>query len=203
MRVTGFSVSSNSTGVMHTEQVLDVGGGLSLATTGVKPTVTNGSKLALQDVSVVRRKLDGNTEIARLGSLAPGGTATADFIGFTPQTAAGSILLEQRSALDNRDELWSKGFVLAELTTLLVPRGATATGPVATPLQPGETCLFAWTPETLTGVTADPDASQKKRATLLIAHLTYPTWPEARPDKSAKPFGKDVPSPNDPVDLKD
>jgi len=243
-RMTGFSISSNSTGMVHTEQVLDFGGGLSYSTTGSRPQVTNGTKLNLRDVGVLRRKLDGYTEIARLPTLAAGATESLSFAEYpakifsksqgetenSPTSPPQEILVKNANPLfldevmsADRNDLWARGLVLKPLANAVTSSEILVDPKTKTPdaiqrdkpnqrektntllLSPGKVCLLAWAADPLPGVTTDPDAPQKKHASLVVAHLKYPPWPAASTDVNSKPADKyqindDPPVSKPPVD---
>ncbi len=79
--LTGYSVSSNATGMIHSEHMAELAGALALADDGqAPPRVTNATGLALRDAGVVRRLASGaESEIAWIGALNPGDAATLNF----------------------------------------------------------------------------------------------------------------------------
>ena len=74
-RLTGFSVASNATDYMHSEEMADFGGTVTLHqdSDGVL-RVTNGTKHPLDDCQAVRGTRDGEQELAQIGRLEPGAT---------------------------------------------------------------------------------------------------------------------------------
>ena len=75
-----YLVRSNSTGLLHTEMILDVGGGIRLTGTDDNLAVDNGSLINIEDAGVVRRNSNGDLEFAWLGSLEAGSEQSLDFI---------------------------------------------------------------------------------------------------------------------------
>jgi hypothetical protein len=79
-----FLVQSNSTGMLHNENLLDLGGALQLSETETDGTatkwgLTNGSRIELLGVGVVYRTPEGNYQRCWLGELPAGNTAQLDF----------------------------------------------------------------------------------------------------------------------------
>lgn len=79
-----FLVQSNSTGMLHNENLLDLGGALQLSETETEGTatkweLTNGSRIELLGAGVVYRTPEGNYRRCWLGELAAGSTAQLDF----------------------------------------------------------------------------------------------------------------------------
>ena len=71
-RMRDFLVQSNSTGMLHNENLLDVGGSFELTQTDNLTTVQNGTAIDLKNAGVVRRRLDGQLQHAWVGELAAG-----------------------------------------------------------------------------------------------------------------------------------
>ena len=69
MRLTGFQVDSNSTGMVHSEQMYDLGGSLQLTGNSTRGfQVRNDTELDLHDVGVLRKTSDG-LELAWIGDM--------------------------------------------------------------------------------------------------------------------------------------
>ncbi len=85
----GFSVASNSLGILHAEHMQDVGGGIELANGATE--VVNGSSLTLEGAQVFR---DGRS--AWIGRLSPGESAALDFsLSKGPVPSAAPLPMEQ------------------------------------------------------------------------------------------------------------
>jgi hypothetical protein len=70
--LSGYQVPSNFTGLVHSEQMLALRGSIQLAGSDESGwRVQNGTDIALQDVGVIRRRLDGQLESAWVGVLEP------------------------------------------------------------------------------------------------------------------------------------
>ncbi|QEG20348.1 hypothetical protein [Mariniblastus fucicola] len=74
-----FLIRSNSTGLLHTELMLDVGGSFRLTGDESLFEVENQSTVSLQDAGVLRRNRDGDLEFAWIGDFEAGSDATLDF----------------------------------------------------------------------------------------------------------------------------
>ena len=77
LQLRGFPVSSNSTGMVHSEQMFDMGGSLVWrAESQDAPTLENNTKLDLSGVAIIRRRQDDenetSAELAWLGDVAAG-----------------------------------------------------------------------------------------------------------------------------------
>ena len=81
----GFSVASNSTSFLHSEQMLDMGGPIALAQApNGEYQVTNRTDHTLRGVGLLKRNSDPQAvpkslDVAWLGTLKPGATAAAQF----------------------------------------------------------------------------------------------------------------------------
>jgi hypothetical protein len=76
----GLRVRSNVTGLAHAEEMHDMGGPITLAHTKRGPDrVTNGTTSTLQGTLVARRADDGSAEVAWVGTLSPGYSASLEF----------------------------------------------------------------------------------------------------------------------------
>lgn len=171
MRFTDFNVSSNSTGMVHSEHLLDLGGSLRWepAADGVW-TLTNGTQYEFKGAGVV-----GPRGIAWVGDLAPGARATPAFI--EPREENGdNLFFDEREAAPQTNAAKIEGRLSLQAMVELAE----------TTLAPGETRLVAWTEEALPGLKLDPPAAQNRRLSLIVAHLDYGNL--AAPKKDAVPW---------------
>ena len=74
-----YLVRSNSTGLLHTEMMLDVGGSFQLSDDESEFSVANDTLINLEDAAVVRRDGDGALEFAWIGTLTAGDNASLEF----------------------------------------------------------------------------------------------------------------------------
>jgi hypothetical protein len=157
----GFNVSSNSTGIVHSEQMFDLGGAIQLVGSPGTERVTNGSTLSLAGAVVIQRTAANRLKAAWIGELAAGEDALLKFVA-TKQADALKRHVRQSQAFvsssDSPDMLLDRMLGLAHNHR---------------PLKPGESRLIAWTKEEVPGMQVSPVASQVRRATMVVVHLNY------------------------------
>ena len=84
-----FLIRSNSTGLLHTETILDVGGSFSLTGDESLYEINNGSLIDINDAGVLRRNGEGDLEFAWIGDFAAGQNARLEFKALGDDAAAG------------------------------------------------------------------------------------------------------------------
>ena len=186
LHLSGVKVASNSTGLVHSEQMFDCKGALSLRGNDLRGfSLVNDTNLSLRDVGVIRRVSKEQYEGAFLDSSDPGVTTPIQFqaIGDPIGTAenweppfaewrSNHILCESAPSptegRDNRVRLWR----LARLALRQLR------------MVPGETRLIAWIPSELAGVVYRPEASQTNAATFVVCHLSRPSFPPPKGDSN-------------------
>ena len=174
VRMRGFYVTSNTTGMVHSEQMADLGGPIVLEETPDGGwQVVNETAFTLHDAGVVRRTESGQVETAWLGTLRPEDGADLRF-SRREKNAAGPLWANQRSrspltAVEEGDrELNFRKLVeLAEHPERL---------------EPGDVTLVGWLDEEIPGLKIRPAAPQSRRAALVVAHLRYGFGEDPRPD---------------------
>lgn len=158
----GFNVSSNTKDYMHSEEMADIGGTLTLRrdSDGIL-RVTNGTKHPLENCRVVRGEKSG-TRLASIDRLDPGATATLTFKkserGQSAETEA------SRKSSEPSGELSAEGVAQVALARQ--------------ELLPNEVCLVARVADDIPGLTVLPAAQQTRQAALLVAHLDAGQLPE-------------------------
>lgn len=163
--LSGFTVPSNSTGMLHSEQLIELGTIHLVRTSEGDLAVKNDTKLHLHDVGVMR----GSGQAAWLGELAPGEQKPLEF----ETTTAGIFLAEH----------WSQSPATGADSPLDVLNvGPMLTLAVATEATAGTTCLVGRTEETLGGLDIEPRSSQGRYANVVIAHLSEKTPDRPRRD---------------------
>jgi hypothetical protein len=191
-QLTGFTVASNATDYMHSEEMRDFGGTVALHhdSDGVL-RVTNGTPHPLDACQAVRGLEPNGGEspgfdLAQIGALEPGATAALKFEyqpprkkaartnipvepeGTTPdrsqRVAADRAKEESGGLTDNRPEA-------AEPTGELKIEGIVDAALDNQELRPGEVCLLARIMDEVPGLTITPSKSQTRQAALLVAHL--------------------------------
>jgi hypothetical protein len=172
--LSGFPVASNSTGMVHSEQMFDLGGRIIWQQSADGPgAIENGTALALSGAAVIRRRVDGQgraiDESAWLGELSPGETATLRFVPHDSAELARARRADPLSASKPPEGTLS----LRRLIECAENHRA---------LAPGEMRLVAWREGELAGVEVRPSARQSRRATLIVAHLQFGAFETPRPD---------------------
>jgi hypothetical protein len=179
VRLAGMFISSNTTNMVHSEQMLPLDGAIRLgkSTAQNRTQIENRSQFPLRSVAIVRRptldqqkKGRASLEGIWIGELRAGESAPVTFgpiivsrekIAFADDRAA-----EDRLQSGTRLDL-DRMFRLAL---------------DADQLEPGETRLVARIDDVLPGETVSPAASQVHGAVLVVAHLEYGPLPKPRPD---------------------
>ncbi len=164
--LSGYPVASNSTGMVHSEQMFDLGGGIRWTAPVVgSPSVENRTPLELTGAAVVRRRRAASgkivDEIAWLGDVEPGGRVDVQF------DAGGAETVErnrQRHELSAKREEGARGLSLRKLIDCAQRTDN---------LHPGDVRLVAWHNGALAGVEVTPSTAQRHGATLIVAHLAF------------------------------
>ncbi len=172
VRLEHYPVLSNTTGMVHSEQVVDLGGALSLVkdSNGAQQ-VTNRTRFPIREASVVRLdKPGGELKVAWLGTLEPGESKPLEW----RLQNGGDILGEHR-----------RGSIL---TGRAGPRDRLHLGPLVElaekkeTLRAGETRLIGTITEEIAGMDIRPAAPQTRRAILVVAHLGFGYGEAPQPD---------------------
>jgi hypothetical protein len=188
--LSGVKVQSNSTGMVHSEQMFNLGGKLTLVGDDQKGwTVKNSSSVTLREVGLLRKMAAGVTESAYLAELAPETSSQLSFspVRWTPETT------DQRNNKIARREIlwlpeWDQSPVLSNIPSTADEKEGvrlTRLARLATEqlrLVPGDVRLVAWTDEPLAGLEIAPNAPQNMTHTLVLAHLARGEMPKIRPD---------------------
>ncbi len=191
-QLTGFSVASNASDYIHSENMADFGGTVTLHEDSDRVLrVTNGTPHPLADCQALRRTRDGKKELAQVGALEPGATERLDFKPYNqprkapevnPDAAPNPFPMEpdrpQKAGAENR------------------PQGANPTGELSgepikqvaldeLELRPDETCLLARIVNEVPGLAVSPGrGGQTRQAAILVAHLTSGRLPDPKADKN-------------------
>ncbi|MEX2142164.1 MAG: hypothetical protein WD894_23050 [Pirellulales bacterium] len=171
-RLAGFTVKSNSTGMVHSEQMYDLGGVFTYTDKGGRQEVYNRTKYAIYNAGVIRRASASRLQVAWIGDLQPNVGAKASF------TAAPS-----RFPLLAQWNLSTSAEVDRPLQRLL------NLAQRAEQLEIGEVRLLGIIREPLSGLTVEPEPSQSERSpTLVVAHLkqTRLVNHPPQPDKNSR-----------------
>jgi hypothetical protein len=210
----GVQVSSNSTGMVHSEQMLPLGKNPkvteSIVLVGDEEkgyTIRNLTDITLRDVGVFRRLADTSTSAARpvvriegtyVAKIDPATSAAVSFTALRMQESDNNdVDLETGRPLGLQYPAvwlpeWSKtqAFALSESSLLDGDKGRirlTSLARLAVQqlrLLPGDVRLVAWTDEGLPGMGIQPEAPQNRMYTLVLAHLARGPLPSVTPDKN-------------------
>ena len=150
--LSGLSVGSNRIRLLHTEQIIDLGGSIRRE----NDQLTNATEEELYDAFVLEKDADGNLQIATLGMVPPQSKAKLNF--------------ESRSGVAISDELPMQ---VARLIRQLA-------SPIAMP--PGSTRLVARIDGSMSDMTITPAANQTVAQTVVLAHLKHAALPLPKPD---------------------
>jgi hypothetical protein len=156
----GLEISSNTTGMVHSEEMFDAGGGFGWQPLGGnRYRLTNDTRFALEGIGLL-----GPRQVAWVGSLGPGAAATVELTDRkAKQTDFWSQQLEKSSATSSQsaDGLNLRNFyVLAQNQT-------------GDDLADQELRLIGWTSDEVAGLSIRPGASQSRQLTLVVGHLDY------------------------------
>lgn len=171
--LSGFTVPSNSTGMVHSEQMFSLQGPIRVkgdAKQGFQ--LENNSELTLQDVMVLRALENGQVEVAMLPKAQ---AKTAQSLSFEPHTEGSLTRKWSDSPIMGAGNAPAGEVSLAGLALLAVE---------VLELAPGEMRLVGWTSEELKGTKIRPAASQSLLRTLVLVHLTPPRLPPIRRDRN-------------------
>ena len=169
----GLEISSNTTGMVHAEEMADVGGGFGWQPLGGnRYRVTNDTRLTLAGAGVL-----GQGKIGWIGALAPGADAVVELTDRPPEeTEPWAEQLEQ-SPLTSRSGS-ADGLNLRHMLLL-------AQNDISEESGSQEMRLVAWTDDELPGLTVRPVASQSRRVALVVGHLTYGPEPAPTADTNS------------------
>ena len=168
--LTGFRVLSNSTGLIHGEQMVDLGGAFALVTLDEQMTVENQTDYDLMDAAVVRRTMDGTPQVAWVGDLASKQQQSLEF----------QRLNSSRVDFPQWRDSSALGFRSADGELNIREIVDLAVDPKR--LGPGETVLIGWKDLIIPGMTIRPAASQVIARTVFVAQLAHAARPQARRD---------------------
>ncbi len=158
VRLTGYEVGSNSTGLIHSEQLYDLGGSIELIERDQRWRLTNHTRHAITGLVVAQQG-----EQRRFAWC---------------ERLEGGVSVDLASETDLADrEKW-----LARFNHL---RGLAA---VAVDQPRDGIRLIGWIDEDLPGLDVRPVAAQSRHHTLLLAHLREPAWEPLVFDSNARPL---------------
>jgi hypothetical protein len=182
----GFRVGSNSTGMIHSEEMRGIGGAVVLQAEQQGLVVVNKSDITLKDVGVIRRVPQNETgrvpviQVAWVGELEP---KTNKTLRFAPAADTRMLLREwQNSPITATQTPEGEVSLLRILDLARDPRR----------LNEGDLKLIGWTDADLGGLELRPRASQTTLRTLVIANLQHGLPPAPRPDENTYARAKEI-----------
>jgi hypothetical protein len=166
----GLEISSNTTGMVHSEEMVDLGGGLRWESLGgARYKVTNNSRLALAGAGVMSGAKQG-----WVGDLDPGAAKTVE-LGPWPK---------------DEGRLWAKELDASPITARKPPVDGLHLRNLMVLAQQevsdDEFRLVAWTDEELPGLTVFPTASQSRQLALVVAHLSFGPEPTLKRENGSR-----------------
>ena len=162
--LSGMVVGSNQVSMVHAEQMLSLGGSLSMDANG---NLVNGTDYELFDAIIVRSGLSGALEVANVG---PCPSKSNTVLRFRPTTNDQDIKESMSEEATDLEKML--------VTTRVVPLGSTR--------------LVARLGEPVPGMNVTPTATQVTSKTVVLAHLEYAPWPVAVPDVNLRKENKRV-----------
>jgi len=173
----GFAVGSNTTGLFHSEQMLDLEGPISLVRGPDEGlTVVNHTGLDLQGAGVIQKTSTGRLRGAWLGALSHRAAVPLRWLPLNEHRDGHEVWSEQRRRLPlTASDIDSAGGQLNFRDLVRLAENASD-------LSPGQTRLVGWVEKGLAGLTITPSPPQAHMATLIVANLEYGDGDDPRPD---------------------
>lgn len=176
VRLSDLRVDSNTTGMVHSEQMLDLKGAITLHKDPAGPRLVNETFLRFEEAFVLTQSPDVDPKspwsVCRLAALSPGASARLMFepastavireLQFTPQPSdahAAPLRLDGLLKIAVRPRRWEAG------QTWFIGRSQTP----------------------LPGLRIEPEASQVRSTTFAVVHLEPSTLRPPRPDWNSRP----------------
>ncbi len=191
-RLRGVDVSSNSTGMVHSEEFRDLGGTIAWNVPDQgPPELVNATRLSISGARLLRLAPDDKSiETFWIGDLLPGARIMAGAWRQAPATnnAPASDAPTDASARpippSGADivpvEVAARGEAKRNLGMDL--SGLVSIAEDRRDIAPGEVRLIGWTTDTPSGVTISPRALERRRAALVVAHLAREVEATIHPD---------------------
>jgi hypothetical protein len=179
VRLTDFDVSSNSTAMLHSEQMFDVGGGIACISEAGRLRIYNHTKFTLQQSGVVWREPNGDLSSAWIGELPPGSGRLIDFQAVAKDAPALPQLMESPAGQSQADDDAAARLRVTAIASVVEnPKG----------FEPGDMRLIGSLAEPLPGMAVTPASSQATRAgVFVVANLRYAPPPPPKADVNLRP----------------
>lgn len=179
VRLQGISVSSNNTGMVHSEQMLDCQGPFTIRQVKAdRYEISNKTAFKVRDIGLIAR-INGQVLMDWIGDMDPDYSTTFEFSG----RADGEVVFAEWDDSPVLRESVADGEIsLRKLFELGVDHHR---------LGEGDFRIVGWTDEEMPGMTIYPAASQKTFRTLVVGNLKYGDFATPLSDSnSAISFGK-------------
>ncbi|MDZ4820661.1 MAG: hypothetical protein SGJ20_16980 [Planctomycetota bacterium] len=167
----GFTVDSNSTGMVHSEEMVDMQGPIRLVEKPGRTEVFNKTKYPLSAAGLIRKTDEGKIEVAYVGDLGPGAGSVVHWI---PDPGGDSKITQW----ELRRPAEFEGVHMGGFYRLAQQTAGLATGEVR---------LIATIDQSIAPMTITPEAAQSSQSPVfLIANLRAAALPEPQLDKNCK-----------------
>ena len=183
--LSGFQVSSNSTSMIHSEQMIGIGGSLRLIGDEDQGfQLTNDSELALKGVGVLRVAQSGQKLMAWIGDLDPQTTQRVRFEIVPDGWQYFSEWNKSPATVHSEDDLGGE-INLAGLIDLAIHKIR---------MRRGDARLVGWSETDFSGQRLHPRTAQTNFRALVVGHLTKGTLPAPQPDTNCSMEFRDPPA---------
>ena len=153
------AIGSNQVRLIHAEQIVDIGGGFSLkGTASDDQLLVNDSTIDLQDVYLVHKDRDGETQVAVLGGCAGGSTTKPRFRSADSISVPSDLPMQTASLIDR----------FASPTTM----------------SPGTVRLVGRYDGSLSGFSIEPTTNQQNAQTIVLVNLQHSPLPKIEADEN-------------------
>lgn len=198
VRLSGFGVDSNSTGLLHAEHMLPLGG--SFKVTGDEKagwTLQNDTKVRASVAIALYRDQDGALHFAPLDEVAPEAKIALQWQKVNSTSAEGKAISVDEALAAEINKLEDKASPGGESASQLKLRKLLDLACGKIRVAPGEIRLVAILPDRPDGMIVSPVATQVNAATLLLVHLKHGAFSAPESDENLKLDVKaiDVPDP--------
>jgi len=175
IELSDLQVQSNSTGKIHTEQMLNLDGPIAVTGDDARGwQLENGSQFTLRQAGILRkRKDDGRVEAAYFPDIEPGAIVRLRFQP-TPDNESWAPQWDKSPMMSPLAPVEDENRVSLHRLTQHAARQLE--------LFPGEMRLIAWTSETMPGMKILPGSAQSTTYTLILVHLQAAPLPAPEPD---------------------
>ncbi|MFC1758871.1 hypothetical protein ACFL2H_08895 [Planctomycetota bacterium] len=169
VRMQGFAVDSNNSGMVHSEQMFELGGKLSIEESSSGFQVINNTDYVIHDAAVVAR-IDGSIQTAWVGELP---VQQKKSIQFEPFGDGIVDLPEWDESEATNDQAVDGRLRMRTLLQMAVSRNR---------LNDGDIRMTGWSDQEIPGLVVYPRASQATYHTVIVSNLRYGKLPPPASD---------------------